>query len=750
MSEQAQQPDIIYYTITDEAPALATASFLPIVKHFARAAGITVGTKDISLAGRIIANFPDNLTAEQKQPDALSELGKLVKSPTANVIKLPNISASIPQLKAAISELQEQGYNIPDYPEAPRTEAQKDIQTRFKKVLGSAVNPVLRDGNSDRRPPVAVKEYARKHPHKMGEWCSDSKTHVSHMDDGDFFTNERSVTISGSSVGNARIEFFSEDRQLTVLKDNLSLQEGEVVDATFMSRKALRKFLAEQIEDAKKKGVLFSLHLKATMMKVSDPIIFGQAVEVFFVDLFDKHAAVFEELGVNPENGLGDVYARIQSLPETQREEIETDIKTCLDAQAYLYMVNSDKGITNLHVPSNVIIDASLPPIIRDGGKAWGPDGKAHDVKAVIPDASYAGIYDETIKFCRENGAFDPATMGSVANVGLMAGKAEEYGSHDQTFKVPGNGKVRVVDAAGGTLHEHNVEAGDIWRMCRVADAPIKNWVELAVERVKATGSPAVFWLDKNRAHDAQLIDKVIRYLSNLDPDGSLDIQILSPVEAIRYTLQRVKDGQDTISITGNVLRDYLTDLFPILELNTSAKMLSIVGLLNGGGLFETGAGGSAPKHVQQFLEEGHLRWDSLGEFAAISASLQHLSDTRGNVKAGIVAKALDRATATLLEKNQSPSSRVGELDSRGSQFYLTLYWAQALAAQEENSELQEYFIPLAEALSSGEEHIVKELNDAQGHEVDLGGYYHPDPEKVKRAMCPSSTLNAALGEDIS
>lgn len=744
MAQQALQPDIIY-TITDEAPALATASFFPIVKHFAKAAGVTVGTMDISLAGRIIANFPDNLAAEQRLPDALTELGKLVKRPTANIIKLPNISASIPQLKAAISELQEHGYNIPDYPESPQTVAQKDIQTRYKKVLGSAVNPVLRDGNSDRRPPAAVKEYARKHPHKMGKWDQDSKTHVTHMDDGDFFSNEKSVTISGSSVGNARIEFFGEDGQLTVLKDKISLQEGEVVDATFMSRTALRVFLAEQIADAKEKGVLFSLHLKATMMKVSDPIIFGQAVEVFFADLFYKHAAVFKELGVNPDNGLGDVYAKIQSLPGPQREEIETDIQTCLDVQADLYMVNSDKGITNLHVPSNVIVDASLPPIIRDGGKAWGPDGKAHDVKAVIPDASYAGIYDETVKFCIENGAFDPVTMGSVANVGLMAGKAEEYGSHDQTFRVPENGIIRVVDAAGETLHEHSVEEGDIWRMCQAKDAPIKNWVELAVERVKATGSPAIFWLDEERAHDAQLIDKVNRYLGDLDPDGNLNIQIMSPVEAIRYTLQRVKEGLDTISITGNVLRDYLTDLFPILELNTSAKMLSIVGLLNGGGLFETGAGGSAPKHVQQFLEEGHLRWDSLGEFAAIAASLQHLSATRENAKAGIVAKALDQATAKLLLNNQSPSSQVGELDNRGSQFYLTLYWAQALAEQEENSELQEYFILLANALASGEEQIIKELNAAQGHEVDLGGYYHPDPEKLQRATRPSPTLNAAF-----
>ena len=745
MSEQESQPDIIY-TITDEAPALATASFLPVVKHFARAAGVTIGTKNISLAGRIIANFPDSLTVEQKQPDALAELGELVKYPFANVIKLPNISASIPQLNAAIAELQVHGYDIPDYPEAPQTEAQKDIQARYKTVLGSAVNPVLRDGNSDRRPPAAVKEYAKKHPHKMGEWNPDSKTHASHMDDGDFFSNESSITISDPSVSNARIEFFSEDMKLTVLKDNLSLQEGEVVDATFMSRKDLRKFLAEQIEDAKDNGVLFSIHLKATMMKVSDPIIFGQAVEVFFTDVFNKHAAVFKELSVNPDNGLGDVCARIQSLPEEQREEIESDIQACLDTQADLYMVNSDKGITNLHVPSNVIIDASLPPIIRDGGKAWGPDGKAHDVKAVIPDSSYAVIYDETIKFCIENGAFDPATMGSVANVGLMAGKAEEYGSHDQTFRVPGDGIIRVVDAEGVTLLEHSVEDGDIWRMCQAKDAPIRNWVELAVERAKATGSPAVFWLDKERAHDAQIIDKVNRYLGDLDPDGDLNIRIMSPVDAIRYTLQRVKDGEDTISVTGNVLRDYLTDLFPILELNTSAKMLSIVGLLNGGGLFETGAGGSAPKHVQQFLEEGHLRWDSLGEFAAIAASLQHLSTARENVKAGIVAKALDQATATLLDKNQSPSSRVNELDSRGSQFYLTLYWAQELAEQEKNPELREYFTPLAEALTSGEEQIIKELNDAQGHEVDLGGYYHPNPEKVTTAIRPSSTLNAALG----
>jgi len=641
--------------------------------------------------------------------------------------------------------LQEQGYDIPDYPETPETEAQRDIQVRYKKILGSAVNPVLRDGNSDRRPPAAVKEYAKKHPHKMGEWNPDSKTHVSHMDDGDFFSNETSVTISGPSVGRAKIEFFNQDMQQTVLKDNVPLQEGEIVDATFMSRKALRKFLAEQIEEAKENGVLFSLHLKATMMKVSDPIIFGQAVEVFFADLFDKHAAEFEELGVNSDNGLGDVCSRIESLPEEQRKEIEADIRACLDEQADLYMVNSDKGITNLHVPSNVIIDASLPPIIRDGGKAWGPDGKAHDVKAVIPDTSYAGVYDETVKFCIENGAFDPVTMGSVANVGLMAGKAEEYGSHDQTFRVPEDGTIRVVDEEGVTIHEHSVEEGDIWRMCRVKDAPIKNWVELGVERVKATGSPAVFWLDKERAHDAQLIDKVNSYLSDINPEGDLNIQIMSPVEAVRYTLRRVKEGMDTISITGNVLRDYLTDLFPILELNTSAKMLSIVGLLNGGGLFETGAGGSAPKHVQQFVEEGHLRWDSLGEFAAIAASLQYLSASRENVKAGIVAKALDQATATLLDKNQSPSSRVGELDSRGSQFYLTLYWAQALAEQEENPELREYFTPLAEALTSGEAQIIKELNYAQGHEVDLGGYFHPDPEKVTSATRPSPTLNTVF-----
>ncbi len=744
MLEQEQEPEI-FYTITDEAPALATASFLPVVKYFAKSAGITIGTKNISLASRIIANFPDSLTVTQKQPDDLAALCELVKMPTANVIKLPNISASIPQLKAAIAELQEQEYDIPDYPESPQTEAQKDIQARYKTVLGSAVNPVLRDGNSDRRPPAAVKGYARKHPHKMGEWRSDSKTHVSHMEDGDFFSNESSVTISGSSVVNARIEFFGEDLQLIVLKENLSLQEGEIVDATFMSRTALRTFLAEQITDAKEKDVLFSLHLKATMMKISDPIIFGQAVEVFFADLFDKYADVFKELGVNPDNGLGDVYTKIQSLPEAQREKIEIDIQTCLDAQADLYMVNSDKGITNLHVPSNVIIDASLPPIIRDGGKAWGSDGKAHDVKAVIPDASYAVIYEETVKFCIENGAFDPATMGSVANVGLMAGKAEEYGSHDQTFKVPGNGIIRVVDAEGVTLLEHSVEGGDIWRMCRVKDAPVRNWVELAVERAKVTGTPAVFWLDKERAHDAQLIDKVNEYLGRLDPNGHLDICIMSPIDAIRYTLQRVKEGQDTISVTGNVLRDYLTDLFPILELNTSAKMLSIVGLLNGGGLFETGAGGTAPKHVQQFLEEGHLRWDSLGEFAAIAASLQHLSATRKNVKAGIVANALDQATAKLLVNNQSPSSRVGELDNRGSQFFLTLYWAQALATQEEDPGLQGYFIPLAEALASGETQIIKELSDAQGQGVDLGGYYHPDPEKVARAMRPSATLNNVI-----
>ena len=732
----------IIYTRVDEAPALATYSFLPIVKAFTSAAGVSVEMRNISLAGRIMAAFPEQLTAQQKQSDDLAELGELVKTPEANIIKLPNISASIPQMKAAIKELQSQGYKLPDYPEDPKTDAEKEIKARYDKIKGSAVNPVLREGNSDRRAPLSVKQHAKKHPHKMGPWSPDSKTHVAHMESGDFRSNEKSVTLTEAT--DVRIEFVGQDGKTTVLKPKIALQAGEVIDATFMSCRVLREFLEAQIEDAKKQGVLFSIHLKATMMKVSDPKIFGHAVWVFFKDVFDKHGAVFEKLGVDPDNGLGDLYAKIKTLPEDQRAAIEADIQAVYKKRPAMAMVNSDKGITNLHVPSDVIIDASMPPLIRDSGKMWGPDGKLQDTKAVIPDSSYAPVYHEVVEFCKKHGAFDPRTMGSIPNVGLMAQAAEEYGSHDKTFKAPGGGTIRVVATSGKTLLEHTVEEGDIWRMCQVKDAPIQDWVKLTVNRAKATGAPAVFWLDKNRAHDAELIKKVNRYLPNHDTKG-LDIQIMSPAEATRFSLERMKEGKDTISVTGNVLRDYLTDLFPILEIGTSAKVLSIVPLLNGGGLFETGAGGSAPKHVQQLQEEGYLRWDSLGEFLALAASLEHLSKASDNPTAKILADALDRANAKFLESNKSPARKVGEIDNRGSHFYLAMYWAQALAEQTEDKNLQARFVEVAKQLAENEAKIAAELLSVQGKPVDMGGYYHPDTEKLTKAMRPSPTLNAIV-----
>ncbi len=732
----------IIYTRVDEAPALATYSFLPIVKAFTRAAGVSVEMRNISLAGRIIATFPEQLTAQQKQSDDLAELGELVKTPEANIIKLPNISASIPQMKAAIKELQSQGYQLPDYPEDPKTDAEKEIKSRYDKIKGSAVNPVLREGNSDRRAPVSVKQHAKKHPHKMGPWSPDSKTHVAHMESGDFRSNEKSVTLTEAT--DVCIEFVGQDGKTTVLKPKFALQAGEVIDATFMSCRVLREFLEAQIEDAKNQGVLFSIHLKATMMKVSDPKIFGHAVWVFFKDVFDKYGAVFEKLGVDPDNGLGDLYAKIKTLPDDQRAAIEADIQAVYKKRPAMAMVNSDKGITNLHVPSDVIIDASLPPVIRDSGKMWGPDGKLQDIKAVIPDSSYAPVYHEVVEFCKKHGAFDPRTMGSIPNVGLMAQAAEEYGSHDKTFKAPGSGTIRVVATSGTTLVEHTVEEGDIWRMCQVKDAPIQDWVKLTVNRAKATGAPAVFWLDKNRAHDAELIKKVNRYLLNHDTKG-LDIRTMSPAEATRFSLERIKEGKDTISVTGNVLRDYLTDLFPILEIGTSAKVLSIVPLLNGGGLFETGAGGSAPKHVQQLQEEGYLRWDSLGEFLALAASLEHLSKASDNPTAKILADALDRANAKFLESNKSPARKVGEIDNRGSHFYLAMYWAQALAEQTEDKNLQARFVEVAKQLVENEAKITAELLSVQGKPVDMGGYYHPDTEKLTKAMRPSPTFNAIV-----
>ena len=732
----------IIYTAIDEAPALATYSFLPIIQAFTKGSGISVETRDISLSGRILAQFPERLTESQRIADELSALGELTKTPEANIIKLPNISASIPQLKAAVKELQEKGYDIPDFPEVPQTGEEKEIKARYSKALGSAVNPVLREGNSDRRAAVAVKQFAQKNPHRMGSWSSDSKTHVSTMSSGDFCSNEKSATMDAATE--AKIEFVDKSGKVTVLKESVPLQAGEVIDATKMSKKALAAFLAEQIEDAKNKGVLFSLHMKATMMKVSDPIIFGHCVKVFYKDVIEKHAAVIKELGVNFNNGLGDLYAKIQSLPDAQRAEIEADIQACYKNRPEMAMVNSDKGITNLHVPSDIIIDASMPAMVREGGKMWGPDGALHDTKAVIPDHSYASLYQATVDNCRKNGAFDPATMGTVPNVGLMAQKAEEYGSHDKTFEAPGDGTIRVVDASGNTIHEHDVEEGDIWRACQVKDAPIQDWVKLAVTRARATGAPAVFWLDKNRAHDAQLIDKVNRYLPNHNTEG-LDIQILPVAEASKLSLERMRAGKDTISVTGNVLRDYNTDLFPILELGTSAKMLSIVPLMKGGGLFETGAGGSAPKHVQQFLEEGHLRWDSLGEFLALAESFEHLGNISGNEKAKIFAKTLGEANCKFLESNKSPSRKVNELDSRGSHFYLALYWAQALAAQTEDAELQSRFTTLAKELEANEAKIVDELNGAQGKPVDIGGYFRPDTALASKAMRPSATFNGAL-----
>ena len=732
----------IIWTKVDEAPALATYSLLPIVQAFTKAAGVVVETRDISLAGRIIANFPENLTPAQKIADELTELGELTNAPDANIIKLPNVSASIPQLKTAIAELQAKGYKIPDYPEDAKTEAEAELKTRFGRVLGSAVNPVLREGNSDRRAAAAVKQFARNHPHKMGAWAPDSKSHVAHMTTGDFYGSEKSVTVAQAT--DVRIEFVAKDGTATVLKAKTALKAAEVIDAAVLSRKALRAFYAEQIADAKAKGVLLSLHLKATMMKISDPIMFGHAVTVFFKDVFDKHAAVIKELGVNVNNGLGDLLAKITKLPGAQRTAIEADIAACIKAGPELAMVNSDKGITNLHVPSDVIVDASMPAMIRDSGRMWGTDGKLHDTKAMIPDRCYAGIYQVAIDDCRKNGAVDPRTMGSVPNVGLMAQKAEEYGSHDKTFEVAGDGVVRVIDSAGAVLLEQPVEAGDIFRMCQAKDAPIQDWVKLAVSRARLSNTPAIFWLDRKRGHDAQIIAKVEKYLKDHDTSG-LDITIMSPEDAIRVSLERIRAGKDTISVTGNVLRDYLTDLFPILELGTSAKMLSIVPLMAGGGLFETGAGGSAPKHVQQFQEEGYLRWDSLGEFLALGVSLEHLAQTFKNPKAQVLADTLDQANGRILDNNRSPARRVGELDNRGSHFYLALYWAQALAEQTKDKELQARFAPLAKALTENEEKINKELIAAQGKPVDLGGYYLPVFAKASAAMRPSATLNAVL-----
>lgn len=732
----------IIYTETDEAPALATLSLLPIIRTFTDAAGVAVETRDISLSGRIIASFPEQLTEAQKIGDHLTELGELANQPEANIIKLPNISASIPQLKACILELQQKGYDIPNYPDEPKTDAEKSIKTRYDKIKGSAVNPVLREGNSDRRAPLSVKNFAKKNPHSMGKWAKDSKSHVAHMTDGDFYGSEQSVTLS--DAGSVNIVLTQKDGQEVVLKSGLKLLAGEIIDAAVLSKKALVSFYEREIENAKAEDVLLSLHLKATMMKVSDPIMFGHAVKVFFKPVFDKHAALFAELGVDVNNGFGDVYAKIATLPADTRAEVEADIAAVYAARPALAMVDSDKGITNLHVPSDIIIDASMPAAIRSSGQMWGPDGQLHDTKAMIPDRCYAGIYQETIAFCKEHGAFDPKTMGSVPNVGLMAQKAEEYGSHDKTFEIPADGVVNVVDASGKVLMSHNVEAGDIWRMCQVKDAPIRDWVKLAVRRARLSNTPAVFWLDSKRAHDAQIIAKVQQYLPEHDTDG-LEISIMSPEEAMRFSLARIKEGKDTISVTGNVLRDYLTDLFPILELGTSAKMLSIVPLMNGGGLFETGAGGSAPKHVQQLEKEGHLRWDSLGEFLALAASLEHLSQTVGNPKAQVLADTLDQAIGQFLDSNKSPSRRVGELDNRGSHFYLAMYWAQALAAQTGDEQLQAHFIPLAHALAANEQVIVAELANAQGAPVDLGGYYCLDAAKAEKAMRPSETLNKLL-----
>jgi isocitrate dehydrogenase len=732
----------IIWTEIDEAPALATYSLLPIVQGFTKGNGVAVETRDISLAGRIIANFPENLTEAQRIPDYLTQLGELTQSPDANIIKLPNISASVPQLKEAIKELQSQGYKLPDYPEDPKTAAEKEIQERYAKCLGSAVNPVLREGNSDRRAPLSVKNFAKKNPHKLAAWAPDSKAHVAHMTGGDFYGNEQSVVMENG--GDFKIELLGADGKTTVLKDKLTATKGEVLSATFMSAKALRQFYADQIADAKKSGLLLSLHLKATMMKVSDPVMFGYAVSVFYKDVFDKHAATFKEIGVNPNLGLGELYKKIEVLPAAKKAEIEADIMAVYENQPSLAMVDSDKGITNLHAPNDIIVDASMPVVVRDGGKMWNAAGKLQDTKAMIPDRCYATFYQEIIEDCQKNGAFDPATMGSVPNVGLMAQKAEEYGSHPTTFIMSGAGKVRVLDAAGNVLMDHAVEEGDIWRMSRAKDIPIQDWVKLAVKRAKATGAPAVFWLDKNRAHDANMIAKVDKYLKNHDTTG-LEFHILSPVEAMKFSLARIRQGKDTISVTGNVLRDYLTDLFPILELGTSAKMLSVVPLLAGGGLFETGAGGSAPKHVQQFVKEGYLRWDSLGEFSALGASLEHIASTFNNAKAQVLAETLDLAIAKFLDNNKSPARKVGQIDNRGSHFYLALYWAEALAAQTKNAELQAKFAKVAKQLEENEAKINEELLAAQGKPVDMGGYYHPDFAKTSKAMRPSATLNAII-----
>ncbi|ARP84946.1 NADP-dependent isocitrate dehydrogenase [Bordetella genomosp. 9] len=732
----------IIYTLTDEAPALATYSLLPIVQAFTRSSGVAVETRDISLSGRIIAAFPDYLTDAQKISDDLAELGRLATTPEANIIKLPNISASIPQLKAAIKELQQQGYNLPDYPDEVTNDKEKDVKARYDKIKGSAVNPVLREGNSDRRAPLSVKNYARKHPHKMGAWAADSKTHVAHMDGGDFYGSEKSTVVA--NAGTLRIELAAADGTTKVLKEKTNVKAGEIIDAAVLSKNKLRTFLDAQIEDAKKQGVLFSVHVKATMMKVSDPIIFGHVVSVYYKDVLAKHADTLKQIGFDPNNGIGDLYAKLGSLPADKRAEIEADIKAEYEKRPQLAMVNSDKGITNLHVPSDVIVDASMPAMIREGGKMWGPDGQLYDTKAVIPDRCYADVYQVVIDDCKKNGPFDPVTMGSVPNVGLMAQAAEEYGSHDKTFQVPADGVVRVVDEGGKVLLEQPVQAGDIWRMCQTKDAPIQDWVKLAVNRARATGAPAVFWLDKDRAHDAQIIAKVERYLKDHDTSG-LDIRIMKPTDATRFSLERIRAGKDTISVTGNVLRDYLTDLFPIMELGTSAKMLSIVPLMAGGGLFETGAGGSAPKHVQQFVEENFLRWDSLGEFLALAASLEHLADVYKNPGARVLAKTLDEATGKFLDNDKSPARKVGGLDNRGSHFYLALYWAQALAAQTEDKALQAKFAGLAKTLTENESKIVQELGAVQGKPADIGGYYRPNPEKTSQAMRPSATFNEAL-----
>lgn len=733
----------IIYTITDEAPMLATYSFLPIVQAFTRAADVQVETRDISLAGRIIASFPDNLTDEQKQSDDLAELGELAKTPEANIIKLPNISASIPQLNAAITELQSQGYDLPAYPDEPKNDAERAIRDRYAKVLGSAVNPVLREGNSDRRVAGPVKQYAKNNPHSMGAWSSDSQSRVAHMEDGDFYSSEQSAVIQ--SAGDVRIELTDDAGNVSVLKESVPVLEGEVIDAAVMSGSALREFFARSTDAARDAGVLLSLHLKATMMKISDPIMFGHAVKVYYKDVFEKHATLFDQIGVDANNGIGDVYARIADLPADQKAEVEADLAAVYEHRPPLAMVNSDKGITNLHVPSDIIIDASMPAALRSSGKMWGPDGELADTHAMIPDRCYAGIYQAVFDDCRANGAFDVPTMGNVCNVGLMAKKAEEYGSHDKTFEVAAAGTMRVVDAAGNTLLEHAVESSDIWRMCQTKDVAIRDWVRLAVVRARATGSAAIFWLDENRAHDATLIDKTTEYLKEHDTDG-LDIRVLAPVDAMRATLERVRAGEDTISVTGNVLRDYLTDLFPILELGTSAKMLSIVPLLAGGGLYETGAGGSAPKHVQQFVGEGHLRWDSLGEFLALAVSIEDLAGKSGNTRAGVLASALDQANAKFLENNKSPSRKVNELDNRGSHYYLARYWAEALAGQDDDADLAAAFGPVASALADNEGTIIDELNAAQGSAIDIGGYYHPDEGKTAAAMRPSETLNSTLG----